>query len=367
VISISQVIASVIAGCAVSCGATLAVAGAGKLYRAARGLDDTTAIRRALRMPRHRWRHLTWAAGGVECAAGVLVCSGTYPAVGGASMAVLGAVFCALLGYVLVQRVPGGCGCIRWGATAEAADSVTWRSVARGALLSAAGAADALVRADAAAASQRGWFMTGVVTGGIALVGLSVRMPARTPFCRRPLLRQTQAMLGALARYETFAAMAASAGPFSPVVRHRRTGCTDEFWFTPADGQASQAVIFRVNHSVNSPLPAVHVSLWDSRAPAVSWPDRTVTMSGRRPITTVGPELGLVSAQIKWCRRAAGRSGGIYSNVLGQRCPPGLGNVEGGVLRAFGRLACRRRSGWRWARSPPGVRGAVASAGALRG
>lgn len=281
-IGISQVIASVIAGCAVSCGATLAVAGAGKLYRAARGLDDTTAIRRALRMPRHRWRHLTWTAGGVEFAAGMLVCSGAYPAVGGASMAVLGAMFCALLGYVLVKRVPGGCGCIRWGATAEtAADSVTWRSVARGALLFAAGAAGALVGAGAAAASQRGWFMAGIVTGAIVLVGLSMRMPVRTPFCRRPLLRQTQAMLGVLARYETFAAMAASAGPFSPVVRHRRTGCSDEFWFTPADGQASQAVIFRVNHSVNGPLPAVHASFWDSRAPAVSWPDRTVTMSGR--------------------------------------------------------------------------------------
>jgi hypothetical protein len=186
---------------------------------------------------------------------------------------------------MIVKRVPGGCGCIRWGATAEAAaDSASWRSVARGALLFAAGAADAaeaLVRADAAAASQRGWFMAGIITGGIVLVGLSVRMPVRTPFCRRPLLRRTQAMLGALAGYETFAAMAASAGPFSPVVRHRRTGCSDEFWFTPADGQASQAVIFRVNHSVHSPLPAVHISLWDGRAPALSWPDRTVTMSGR--------------------------------------------------------------------------------------
>ena len=281
-ISISQVIASVAAGCAASCGATLAVAGAGKLYRGARGLDDTTAIRRALRMPRDRWRHLTWAAGGVECAAGVLVCSGAYPAVGGASMAVLGAVFCALLGYVLVKRVPGGCGCTRWGGTAEtAADSVTWRSVARGALLLGAGVADALVRADAAAASQLGWFMAGIITGGLVLVVLSVRMPVRTPICRRPLLRRTQAVLGALAGYETFAAMAASAGPFSPAVRHRRTGCTDEFWFTPADGQAGQAVIFRVNHAVNSPLPAVHISLRDSRAPEVPRPDRTVTMPGR--------------------------------------------------------------------------------------
>ena len=281
-ISISQVIASVTAGWAVSCGATLAVAGAGKLYRGVRGLDDTTAIRRALRMPRHRWRHLTWAAGGVECAAGLLVCSGAYPAVGGASMAVLGAVFCALLGYVRVKRVPGGCGCIRWSAAAEtAADSVTLRSVARGALLFGAGVADALVRADGAMASQPGWFMAGIITGGIVLVVLSVRMPVRTPICRRPLLRRTQAMLGALAGYETFAAMTASAGPFSPAVRHRRSGCTDEFWFTPADGQASQAVIFRVNHAVNNPLPAVHISLWDSRAPEVPWPDRTITMPGR--------------------------------------------------------------------------------------
>ncbi len=290
-IGINQVVASVAAGCAVSCGVTLAVAGAGKLYRGVRGLDDATAIRRALRIPRHRWRHLTWAAGGVECAAGALVCSGAFPAVGGASMAVLGAVFCALLGYVLVERVPGGCGCIRWRATAEtAADSVTWRSVARGALLFGAGVADALVRADGAVTSQPGWFMAGIITGGSVLVVLSVRMPVRTPICRRPLLRRTQAMLGALAGYETFAAMAASAGPFSPAVRHRRTGCTDEFWFTPADGQASQAsqaVIFRVDHRVNSPLPAVHISLWDSRSlwgsrgAGVPWPDRTVTMPGR--------------------------------------------------------------------------------------
>ncbi len=276
-------------------------------------------------MPRHRWRHLTWAAGGVECAAGVLVCSGAYPAVGGASVAVLGAVFCALLGYVLIKRIPGGCGCIRWGATAEAADSVTWRSVARGALLFAAGTADAaetLVRADAAAASQRGWFMAGVVTGGVALVGLSVRMPARTPFCRRPLLRQTQAMLAALARYETFAAMAASAGPFSPVVRHRRTGCTDEFWFTSAggqEGQASQAVIFRVNHSVNSPLPAVHISLWDSREPAASWPDRTVTMSGHLAGMAQPSGPGRASAPRARAGRPSGNEGRRYEVPAARR------------------------------------------------
>ena len=305
-ISISQVTASVIAGCAVSCGATLAVAGAGKLYRAARGLDDSTAIRRALRLPRHRWRHLTWAAGGVECAAGALVCSGAYPAVGEASMAALGAVFCALLGYVLVKRVPGGCGCIRWGATGETeADSATWRSVARGALLFAAGAADAaeaLVRADAAAAPQRGWFLAGLITGGIVLVGLRCRCPSALPSAGGRCCAGPGPMLGALAGYETFAAMATSAGPFSPVVRHLRTGCSDEFWFTPADGRASQAVVFRVNHSVHSPLPAVHMSLRDGRAPAVSWPDRTVTISGRLAAMAQPPGAAGASAP-----RAPGR------------------------------------------------------------
>jgi hypothetical protein len=281
--SISQVIAPATTGGAVSCGATLAVAGAGKLYRGARGPDDTTAIRRALRMPRPWWRRLTWAAGGVECAVGVLVGSGAYPAAGGASMAVLGAVFCALLGYVLVKRIPGGCGCIGWGATAQtSAGSVTWRPVARAALLSGAGVANALLRPGASVVSQPGWFVAGFIAGGMVLAGLSVRGPVRTPICRRPLLRRTRAMLSTLAGYETYAAMVASTGPFSPVVRHRRAGCSDEFRFTPADGRPSPAVIFRLDHTVNGPLPAVHVSVLDGQAPDMAGPDRTVTMPGRR-------------------------------------------------------------------------------------
>jgi hypothetical protein len=222
-------------------------------------------------MSRQRWRHFTWVAGGVECTVGMLVCSGAHPALSGASMAVLGAVFCALLGHVLVKRVPGGCGCIRWRATAEtAADSVTWRPVARGALLSGAGVANALLRSGAAVVSQPGWFVAGFTAGGLVLVGLSVRTLIRTPICRRPLLRRTRAMLGTLAGYETYTAMAAWAGPFSPVVRHRRTRCSDQFWFTPADGRPSQAVIFEINHAVNSPLPAVHVSVRDWQAPEVT-------------------------------------------------------------------------------------------------
>ena len=47
---------------------------------------------------------------------------------GGVSLAALGAVFCALLAYVLVEQVPGDCGCIRWRtATETGAEALTWR------------------------------------------------------------------------------------------------------------------------------------------------------------------------------------------------------------------------------------------------
>jgi len=63
-VSINQVIGSIISGCAVSCGAVLVVAGVSKLYRGTRGLDDMTAIRRTLRMPRRPWRLFQLAAAG---------------------------------------------------------------------------------------------------------------------------------------------------------------------------------------------------------------------------------------------------------------------------------------------------------------
>jgi hypothetical protein len=123
-------------------------AGASKLYRSARALEEMTAIRRALRMPRRQWRLFGLAAGGVECVTGLLVCSGAYPVPGGAGLAGLGAVFCVLLAYVLVKRIPGGCGCIRWRTAPEtAAEAVTWRAMARGGTLLGAGIAYLLVAA----------------------------------------------------------------------------------------------------------------------------------------------------------------------------------------------------------------------------
>ena len=279
-IDINQVIESVISGCAVSCGAVLVVAGASKLYRGIRDLDDMTAIRRALRMPRRRWRLTGLAAGGVECVTGVLVCSGAYPVLGGAGMAVLGAMFCVLLAYVFVKQIPGGCGCIRWRTAPEtAAEAVTWRAIARSGMLLGAGIAYMIVSPDAANALRRDWFIGGVAASGTVLVLLSMHMPVRTPVCRRPLWRQTRTTLRVLANHEMFAAMAASAGPFEPVARYRRTGCTDEFWFTAVTGQDSQAVVFQVHQAAPGARLAVHTSLRDARTPGTSWPARTITVA----------------------------------------------------------------------------------------
>jgi hypothetical protein len=76
-----------------------------------------------------------------------------------------------------------------------------------------------------------------------------------------------------------FAAMAASAGPFEPVARYRRTGCTDEFWFTAVTGSGSEAVVFQVRQAVSGARLAVHTSLRDTRAPGTSWPARAITVA----------------------------------------------------------------------------------------
>jgi Methylamine utilisation protein MauE len=280
VIGINQVIGSVISGCAVSCGAVLVVAGASKLYRGLRGLDEMTAIRRGLRMPRRQWRLFSMTAGGVECVVGAVVCSGAYPVLGGASLAALGAMFCAVLAYVLVKQVPGGCGCIRWRtATETAAEATTWRAMARSAMLLGVGVAYTVVSVGAAIAPRPFWFGAGIAAGITALVLLSMSGPVRTPVCRRPIWRGTRTTLRALASHEMFAAMAGSAGPFGPVARYRRTGCTDEFWFTALSGQGGQAVVFRVHRTAPGARLAVHTSLRDPRTPGTSWPVRTVSVA----------------------------------------------------------------------------------------
>ena len=224
-----QATSSIVTGWVVSCGVVLVVAGASKLYRGARGVDGATAMSRALRMSRRRWRRAELTVGAAELAVGVLVCSGASPMLGGAGLASFGALFCVLLGYVRVKRIPGDCGCIRWRPAPETApEPATWPPIVRGGMLLCAGIIDVIVSADAARAPYLAWFGGGLLAGGTVLVLLSMRMPVRTPICRRPLRRRMRATLRVLAGHEMFAAMTAfgrplrAGGPVPPDRMHRR-------------------------------------------------------------------------------------------------------------------------------------------------
>ncbi|HEY1913954.1 MAG TPA: MauE/DoxX family redox-associated membrane protein [Streptosporangiaceae bacterium] len=280
---------ALLAGCVVSCGVVLVVAGLSKVYRGARGIDSGAAVRRVLRMPRRRWARVSIAVGSLECLVGALVCAGVYPVFAGAAMGVLGAVFCVLLGYVRIKRVPGDCGCIGWRRSAAAADAgavVTWRTIARSGLLLGAGVVEAV--AVPAGDFHHAWYDAGILAGCLVQVLLTLRRTVRTPVCHRRLWRPARAALKELAAHETFAAMAASAGPFGPRAGYRRDGCTEEFWLKPAEAPAesaspaspaspagaagAKAVVFQVNYPVPGAPPAVHASLQDMRtAGGVRW------------------------------------------------------------------------------------------------
>jgi hypothetical protein len=306
--------ALVLAGCAASCGALLVLAGASKVYRAARGTGGDSAIRRALRMTRRRWRRAELASGGLECAVGALVCAGRYPAAGDAAMAVLGAVFCVLTGYARARGLPGGCGCIEWRpARRRTAQPVSRRDVARAAIVLAAGlagvaaASAAGVGAGAAgvgagaagvgagAAGARGTaaafgdprFIGGALAGAAILLLVSVRAAPRTPVCGRRVWLPARATLRALTGHPVFRAMAESAGPFGPVARHRRVGCADEFWFAPARrpdeavgaGQG-RTVVFVASYPGPARALAVQASVRDVRAPGEP-PAKTMAIPAR--------------------------------------------------------------------------------------
>jgi hypothetical protein len=271
--------ALLLAGCEVSCGAVLVMAGLSKLYRGVRRIDGGTAIRRALRMPRRRWRHAEMTVGGLECVTGAFVCARVHPAASGVAMAALGAVFCVLLGYARIKRVSGGCGCMSWRkTTATAAGTVTWRAIARSGLLLGAGVAGAIAGTTIADALHHVWFYLGVLAGSLIFVLLGTHLAARTPVCHRRLWRPARAALRALAAHETFAAMTASAGPFGSVAGYRRDGCTEEFWLTPAGPGRGQAVVFRVSCPAPDAPLAVHASLQDIATMTADRPARMISM-----------------------------------------------------------------------------------------
>jgi hypothetical protein len=279
-----------LAGCVVSCGALLVLAGLSKVYRGARRMEGSSAIWRALRV---RPRLVPWAelaAGSVECLVGAAVCARVYPVAVGVAMTALGAALCALLGYVRVNRVPGGCGCLGLRRRAEAdAATVTWRAMIRAAAVSAAGI---VLAAGVSAPGSGAWFYAGVLSGGLVLALLTVRSAVRTPRCHRPLWRPARASMRALTGHEVFAAMASAAGPFGSEASFRRTGCVDEFWF-PAE---QNGVLFRVSYAVGGAL-TVHASV---RATAACRPGSCVpqrSLEGPRVAKRdglAGPAAGLV-------------------------------------------------------------------------
>jgi methylamine utilization protein MauE len=283
VIEIGSGPAAFVAGFTASCGVLVVLAGASKIYRAARGSGGGSAIRRALRMTRRRWRRLELVAGGLECAVGALVCAGRYPVAGGAAMAGLGAVFCVLTGYARIRRLPGGCGCIEWRSPARrAAQPVSRRDVARAAIVLGGGVLGAAVARGMAPGPGDPRSVAGALAGGAILLLVSVHTAPRTPVCHRGLWFPARAALRALTRHGVFAAMAESAGPFGPVVRHRRAGCADEFWFTPAArpgqvGGAGQvgAVVFLASYPGPGGALAVQASLRGGPA-AIEAPPRAI-------------------------------------------------------------------------------------------
>jgi hypothetical protein len=265
-----------LAGCAVSCGALLVLAGSSKVYRAARRMDGHSAIWRALRVPRRLVSTAELAVGGLECLTGATVCARIYPVAAGAAMALLGAAFCVLLGYVRVKRVPGGCGCVSWrrpagtghpaGGRAATAQTATWRVVARAGMLSVAGIADALAPGGTIAYRQA-WFYAGGLTAALVLTLLTTHVLVRTPVCHRPLWRPARALLRALTGHEVFEAMASAAGPFGSDVRHRRAGCADEFCFPVAGYDDGRSVVFYMSYGAPGGSLTIHASVRGNLAP----------------------------------------------------------------------------------------------------
>lgn len=255
-----------LAGAEVSCGLLLALAGAGKAYHAVRGAESATAIRRALRVPRERWRWIELAAATAECAIAVGIL--TWPKAAGVAMAVLGAVFCGLLGYVKATGVPGGCGCLGW-QPRYAAEGIGTRTIVRAAVLAVIGIAVATAPQEGSgntvigeAFGMNGLFWGGMLAMAVVLVLLSAPVP-RTPGCRRPPWRSGRYKLKALTGHEIFAAMAEAAGPFGAEAGHRRAGCDDEFWFWPRNGAP---VVFEVGPPAPGGTLTVRAARADSAA-----------------------------------------------------------------------------------------------------
>ena len=228
-------------GAVAGCGALLALSGAAKLVRTARGTGGGTAVQKALRLSDVPWRVFQAVAGIAELAVGLLVCAGVRPAAVDALMAAQGTVFVALLTYVMRKRIPGDCGCVaRRRPASPDENATTWWAVARAVFIALAGAAGAAVRVHAPSALPRSggafaWAVALATAGLLAVVDLGLR----TPRCRRSFLFPARTTLAEVTGHTIYRAMAASLGGTGERVLFRRAGCVDEFWF-PAHGSGPE-------------------------------------------------------------------------------------------------------------------------------
>jgi hypothetical protein len=223
-------------GAVAGCGALTALAGIAKLVRTARGTGGRTAVQRTLRLSDTPWRIFQALAGTAEAAVGLLVCAGVHSAAADALMACQGAIFTALLAYVIRARVPGDCGCvIRRRPGSAARHGVTRGDVARAVFITVAGIVGAAsgVRSPSALSrfGETSAWATALVTFTLLAV---IDLGLRTPRCRRPFLFPARTTLSHVVRHDVYLAMSASLGPRGEQVLIRRAGCIDQFWF-PAD------------------------------------------------------------------------------------------------------------------------------------
>ncbi len=228
------------------------------------GARDDPAIRQALRLPAGAWRVLLPVVGCAEVGAGAAALSGRYPTGAGAAMLVLGAAFVIVLGYARARRVTGGCGCNSWRRRPE---PVSWRSFLRAALLTGAGAAELTkIGVDVRLSPMpRPWFAAGALAAAGILLLAGQTGQLRTPVCHRPVLFPVRRTLRALASHAAFAGMATAVGPFDPTVLHKRTACTDQFWFSGS----GETVSFDVQHTGRS--LAIRSAVSAAPGPASEW------------------------------------------------------------------------------------------------
>jgi len=252
---------AILSGAVLACGALFVLSGAAKLWRVIGRAGSGGAIRAALRVSAQRWRFVELAAALAELGTGSAVCSGFHPVVAGGAMAAQGAVFSVVLAYARHAKATGGCACVLRPKDPDL--TIGWPVQTRAACLLIIGVLEATAHPPRPYAPTGSWPIA-AITGVLLLVAmLSAEHPWRTPHCGRRIWSPRRETVRALMRHGVFEAMSAASGPFADGFTHRRDGCFDEFWFTPAarENTAGRTVSFRVGRATPGSALAVEARI----------------------------------------------------------------------------------------------------------